>query len=93
MSKARLSNLNKQLQETKKTDTKPEKKQRQERTSIEANVPRGERSSFLKLTITMPADMLAALKTVGMQRKAEGMKDCDTSALIREALTQWIDRQ
>ena len=57
---------------------------------IEANIPRGERTNFLKLTITMPHEMLSALRTIGLRRKAEGMKDTDTSSLIREALSSFI---
>jgi hypothetical protein len=87
--KARLSQLQKELyEEPAETrynliDEKP----------IEANIPRGQRAEFLKITITMPADMLSALKTTGMKRKATGAKDCDTSALIREAVLEWLSKQ
>lgn len=92
MAKARMSELHKQL---KGSDSKPKQhsKQKTVESVIEANVPRGERSDFLKLTITMPSDMMTAIKVAGMKRKATGMKDCDTSALIREAVSEWLKRQ
>ena len=95
MSKARLQQLNKQLTKeqkpTAKTETKA--KPRTEEKSIEANIPRGERSSFLKVTITMPAELLSALREEGMRRKAEGLRDTDVSSLIRESVTQWLKKQ
>lgn len=57
---------------------------------IEANVPRGERTNFHKLTITMSHEMLSAIRSIGLKRKSEGRKDTDTSSLIREALSSFI---
>lgn len=91
--KSRLSDLNKQLHEPAETVAKAGKKHKAEKAEIESNIPRGQRGDFLKLTITMSGEMLVALKTVGMNRKAEGAKDCDTSALIREAVSEWIKNQ
>jgi hypothetical protein len=85
--KSRITELNKDINVKKQKipRSKAEK-------PIEANIPRGQRADFLKITSTMPGDMLVALKTIGMKRKAEGQKDCDTSALIREALLEWINK-
>lgn len=89
--KPSLHQLNKDLN---KVSVKPEpSKSKAERKTIEANAPRGERANFLKLTITMPPEMLASLRDCGMQRKTEGHKDTDTSALIREAVSEWLKRQ
>jgi metal-responsive CopG/Arc/MetJ family transcriptional regulator len=55
--------------------------------------PRGERSDFLKITITIPGDLLMELKTLGTQRRVDGEKDSDTSALIREAIKDYLNRQ
>lgn len=60
---------------------------------IESKIPRGQRGGFQKLTISMPGEMLFQLKTIGARRKAAGGKDCDTSALIRESLAEWIIKQ
>lgn len=84
-SKAKLSkmkedidNANKEKKDTQKTKS-PE--------SLEYNIPRdGGRKDFLKITITIPADLLSELRALGMKRKANKMKDTDTSSLIREAV-------
>lgn len=55
-------------------------------------IPRGERGDFLKTTLTLPAEMLAELRALGMRRKAAKMKDTDTSALVREALTDFLNK-
>lgn len=85
MSKARLSKLHRDL----------EKKDDRKKTSKESakNIPRGERTNFLKITITLPPDLWVALKTIGTQRKANGDCDYDVSSLIRESLSEWIKRQ
>ena len=89
MAKSRLSDLNKKLhQPQKKVDVPAEGKRGLEK--IEANIPRGERANFLKLTITMPPAMLIALRSIGLKRKVVGRKDTDTSSLIREALSSFI---
>ncbi len=53
-------------------------------------IPRGQRADFLKTTITISAEMLTELRALGMRRKAAKQKDTDTSALIREALTDFL---
>lgn len=79
MKKARISQLNKELKkEERTTEPKP--------SNIEANAPRGERSNFLKVTITLPIEMLEALRNIGMEKKRRGEKDSDVSSLIREAV-------
>ena len=44
------------------------------------------------ITLTIPADLLTELRALGMKRKAEKMKDTDTSALIREAVTDFLNK-
>jgi hypothetical protein len=89
--KARLKQLHKQIQEP-VIEHRTEKQNRKEK-EIEANIPRGERANFLKATITLPPEILAALRDVGMKRKSEGQKDTDVSSLIREAVTEWLKKQ
>ena len=89
MAKARLASLNKKLNPPEKKDTSSVMKKKVTE-KIEANVPRGERSNFHKLTITMSHEMLSAIRSIGLKRKSEGKKDTDTSSLIREALSSFI---
>lgn len=59
--------------------------------TLNGNVPRGERSEFLRVTMTMPMDLWVKLKEVGMKRKANKEKDYDISSLLRESATYWLD--
>lgn len=52
---------------------------------------RGERGDFLKLTITMPPELVLKLKKHGAERRILGEKDCDTSSLIRSAVKKYLD--
>lgn len=93
-----LSQMNKQLSNQKETPEKKERKtpaqKRDEETKplLDSNIPRGERADFLKITLTIPADLLTELRALGMRRKANKMKDTDTSALIREALVDFLNK-
>lgn len=87
--KAKLSQLNKALQEEKKEPEKAKKKT----TPKGGNPARGERGDFLKVTITLPPEMLGNLKRLGIDRKMRGEKDTDVSSLIREALSQFLESQ
>jgi hypothetical protein len=86
--KAKLSDLNKQLSSDKQSKAKPSKEIKNN--EVETNVPRGERAGFLKVTITLPPEMLIALRNIGIKRKSEGKKDTDVSSLIRESLATFI---
>lgn len=91
--KARISELHSQLtsQQTKELKQK-QTKFKLEETNLEANIPRGERANFLKVTITLPPEMLNALRIEGTRRKAEGQKDTDVSSLIREAVADMLHK-
>lgn len=52
---------------------------------------RGERGDFLKLTITMPPELVLRLKQHGAERRIMGEKNCDTSSLIRSAVKKYLD--
>jgi len=54
------------------------------------NPKRGQRGDFLKITITMPAEMLSNLQTLGLRRRVAGQKDTDISSLIREAVADLL---
>ena len=62
------------------------------KTALEGQIPRGERGDFLKTTLTIPASMLTELRALGMRRKSNKQKDTDTSALVREALTDFLNK-
>lgn len=90
MPKARISTLNSQLQRpAPSTSGQPTPK----RADLDANPKRGERGNFLKTTITIPADMLIALRHVGLKRRETGEKDTGVSELIREAVTDLLKRE
>ncbi len=57
---------------------------------MEPNPERGCRGDFLKLTITMPPEMLGNLKILGLRRRAGGQKDTNISSLIREAVADLV---
>ena len=62
-------------------------------TRVEPNPDRGERSEFLKVTVTMPADMLEQVRVVGIRRRSSGQKDTDVSSLVREALADMLAKE
>ena len=61
-------------------------------TSLTVNPERGERGGFLKVTVTLPVDLLTALRTEGLRRRAEGQKDTGVSELIREAVADLLTK-
>ena len=68
------------------------KKSSESQKRLPVNKPRGERSDYLKITITMDVEMLLALKALGLRRKANKKKDTDASSLIREAIADFLDK-
>lgn len=98
--KAKLSQLHKELNAITKAENSLVSEQKAKAETRKAkedsnsgNPIRGERGDFLKVTITLPPDMLANLKRLGIERKLKGMKDTDVSSLIREALTNFLESQ
>jgi hypothetical protein len=87
--KASLGQIKKDLDQTEKQHTKVKVK------AIDgaSSPPRGERSDFLKVTITLPVETLSKLKVLGMKRKSEGKRDSDVSCLIREALKPFLEKE
>jgi len=60
---------------------------------IDPNPPRGERGNFFKMTLTLPPEMVGALRDLGLRRRVEGKKDTSLSALIREAVVDLLARE
>ncbi len=56
------------------------------------NPERGQRGEFLKVTITLPAEMLLELRRLGLQRRAAGQKNTGVSELVREAVAILLER-
>lgn len=61
-----------------------------EEIGFNVNPERGERSEFLKITITMSHDMLQAIKMFGVEKKSQRKKDCDVSSIIRESVAYYL---
>lgn len=58
--------------------------------TVTVNPARGERGGFLKTTVTLPADMLFQLRTIGLQRRAAGEKDTGVSEMVRDAVAAYL---
>lgn len=86
--KAKLSQLNAEI----KKNSSKEKSLKKESNKIQPNPERGERGNFLKITITLPPEVLGKLRQLGLERKAEGERDTDVSSLIREAVSLLFDQ-
>lgn len=93
MAKARLAQIHQELNKAEPIKEPANKVERKPVEVSDSKIPRGQRAEFLKVTITMPADLLVAIRSIGLDRKATGAKDCDTSSLIREGMTDWINKQ
>jgi hypothetical protein len=91
-----LNELNEAKKESTKGRAKKEpatKKAQEEKPVLDPFIPRGERADFLKITLTIPSNLLMELRALGMRRKANKQKDTDTSSLIREALAEFLNKQ
>ena len=71
----------------KKTNIPTKKKK-----AVDVQIPRGERGDFLKTSITISAQQLTDVRSLGMRRKSNKEKDTDFSALVREALTDLLNK-
>ena len=50
-------------------------------------------SGDVEISVSIPADLLAALKVAGFQRRSLGEAEASTEHLIREALTDWLEKE
>lgn len=51
------------------------------------------RATNVKITVSMPADMLAALKVIGFQRGSATNDRVAVAELVREAIAEWLERE
>jgi hypothetical protein len=58
----------------------------------EANPPRGEKGDFRKLSVTMPPGAYERLVRESARRKIQGEPNQLLSALIREAVIEYLER-
>jgi len=59
---------------------------------MDVNPPRGEKGDFRKLSVTLPPEAYERLVQESARRKIAGAPNRMLSALLREALTQYLDR-
>ncbi len=58
----------------------------------DANTPHGEKGSFRKVTVTLPPDLYEALIRESARRKIAGEPNQLVSALLREAVTRYLQQ-
>ena len=54
------------------------------------NPPRGEKGDFIKITVTLDPATYELIATEAMRRKMNREKDAQLSAVIREAVAQYL---
>ena len=59
---------------------------------VDANPPRGEKGDFRKISVTMPPVTYEQLMRESARRKIAGEPNQLLSALIREAVTEYLER-
>ena len=73
---------------TKKTTKKAPTSRRPSGSAV--NPPRGEKGDFLKITVTLDPATYELIATEAMRRKMAKEKDAQLSAVIREAVAQYL---
>lgn len=58
----------------------------------DSNPPHGEKGSFRKVTVTLPPDLYERLIRESARRKIAGEPNQLVSALLREAVTQYLQQ-
>jgi hypothetical protein len=61
-------------------------------TSADPNPPYGEKSAFRKITVTVPPDIYERLVRESARRKIAGEPNQLLSALLREAVYQYLEQ-
>ena len=59
---------------------------------VEVNPRRGEKGSFRKISVTLPPVAYEGLVRESARRKIAGERDQLLSALVREAVVQYLER-
>jgi len=83
---ARLTHLAKRLSDNKISNVR--------QSSVrEIHPPYGEKGNFRKLTVTLPPELFAQVVEESTRRKVVGEGAAEISAVIREALALFLDKQ
>ncbi len=83
---ARLTHLAKRLSDNKISNVR--------QSSVrEIHPPYGEKGNFRKLTVTLPPELFAQVVEESTRRKVVGEGAAEISAVIREALALFFDKQ
>jgi hypothetical protein len=85
--RARLSSLKKELE----TPATPQRNE--ELLDYDPNPDKGERGEFLRVTVTLPEQMLGALQSLGRRRKRNKQKNTTISALVREFVAEGLKKE
>ncbi len=62
-------------------------------TFYDANPPHGEKGGFRKVTVTLPPELYERLIRESARRKIAGEPNQLVSALLREAVTQYLEQK
>ncbi len=74
--------------DTKNPKQEPEPKQ--VKGSYIANPPHGDKSGFVKISITLPPEIYEQLRVETTKRKVEKISDPTISGVVREALVEYL---
>ena len=85
--KARLEQLATDLDKSARPKVR---KRTRAKATTEPNPERGLRGDYLKVTITLPPEMLADLRTAGIELRAQGEKNTGVSEMIRRAVAGYL---
>lgn len=56
-------------------------------------IPRGQRTDFIKTGISLPPEMMYEMKQLGLNLRKKGVSDTDFSSLAREAIRQYLTQE
>ncbi len=85
--RARLSSLKKELDKPAVAPTAAEP------LDYDPNPDKGERGDFLRVTVTLPEQMIGELQSLGRRRKRNKKKNTTISALVREFVAEGLKRE
>ncbi len=63
-----------------------------EQTSVDPNPPYGMKRAFRKITVLLPPEIYRRLVQESARRKIEGQPNQMLSAMLREAVTRYLDQ-
>lgn len=85
--RAKLSSLRKELEKS------PVAPRNAETLDYDPNPEKGGRGDFLRVTVTLPEQMVGALQSLGRRRKQNKQSNTTISALIREFVAEGLRKE